>query len=125
MEHRTENIKESYGQPAFSIAGAAPGASNAPWKTAYPNPDAGVTKAHSSSHGPCFSIAGVIPGRPETAWRTANPDPTRDVLDSFGHVITKLEAELRAAARTELGHRPGTITLRAHRALLGGAETTP
>jgi hypothetical protein len=125
MEHRTDLTPEPYGQPVFSIAGVCPGGSNAPWKTAYPNPDASVTRARSSSHGPCFSIAGVVPGRPETAWRTANPDPTRDVLDAFGHVITKLEAELRAAARAELAHRPGVLTLRAHRVLVGGADTTP
>ncbi len=83
-------------------------------ETAYPNPDATIATTTHAGRGPCFSIAGVIPGRPETAWRTAMPDPSRDVLDAFGHVITKVEAELRAQARAELGHRrPGVLTVRA------------
>jgi len=104
MDNRT-SPETTYGQPVFSIAGAMPSTSNAPWKTAYPNPDAGITEHHSASTGPCFSIAGVIPSRPEVAWRTSNPDPTRDCLDSYGHVITKVEAAARAelAAQTR-GH---------------------
>jgi len=105
MDNRTAPIEPTYGQPVFSIAGAMPSTSNAPWKTAYPNPDAGITAVRSASHGPCFSIAGVIPSRPEVAWRTSNPDPTRDVLDAYVHVITKVEAAARAelAAQTR-GH---------------------
>ena len=103
MDNRT-SPEATYGQPVFSIAGAMPSSSNAPWKTAYPNPDAGVSHHVSSSTGPCFSIAGVHPSRPEVAWRTANPDPTRDCLDANGHVITKLQAAARAevAARRVL-----------------------
>ncbi len=82
--------------PVFSIAGAMPGANEAPWKTAYPNPDAGHTNHRPAGHGPCFSIAGVVPGTAQTTWRTAMPDPTRDVIDSYGHVITKIEAAARA-----------------------------
>ena len=82
-----------------------PSTSNAPWKTAYPNPDAGTTPVRSASHGQCFSIAGAIPSRPEVAWRTSNPDPTRDVLDAYGHVITRVEAAARAELRAETrGH---------------------
>ena len=104
MDNRT-SPEATYGQPVFSIAGAMPSTSNAPWKTAYPNPDAGVTQHVSSSTGPCFSIAGGIPSRPETAWRTSNPDPTRDCLDAYGHVITKVEAAARAELATETrGH---------------------
>ena len=111
----------TYGQPVFSIAGAMPSTSNAPWKTAYPNPDADITEHRSSSHGPCFSIAGVHPSRPEVAWRTSNPDPTRDCLDAYGHVITKVEA----AARAELAAQTrGHLRLRT-RALGVRAEETP
>lgn len=113
MDNRTAPIEATYGQPVFSIAGAMPSTSNAPWKTAYPNPDAGNSPVRSASHGPCFSMAGVIPSQPEVAWRTANPDPTRDVLDGYGHVITKVEAaaraELRAGTRGHLGHRAGVL----------------
>ena len=115
MDNRT-SPEATYGQPVFSIAGAMPSTSNAPWKTAYPNPDAGVTQSRSSSTGPCFSIAGVIPSRPEVAWRTANPDPTRDVLDAYGHVITKVEAaaraELATQARRHLHHRHNVLVVR-------------
>jgi hypothetical protein len=95
--------------PVFSIAGVMPGNSNAAWKTAYPNPDAG-TSAPRRSHGPTFSIAGAMPAGAQTPWRTAMPDPTRDVLDGYGHVITKVEA----AARAELAatHHVLTITAR-------------
>ena len=102
--------------PSFSIGGAIPTSSNAPWKTAYPNPDAGHAQARSGSHGPCFTIAGVIPSRPEVAWRTSNPDPTRDCLDAYGHVITKIEAAARAELATQTrGHlrlRQGVHALR-------------
>jgi hypothetical protein len=81
--------------PVFSIAGVMPGASNAAWKTAYPNPDAGHS-APKRSHGPTFSIAGAMPAGTQTPWRTSCPDPTRDVLDAYGHVITKVEAAARA-----------------------------
>ena len=105
MDNRTAPIEATYGQPVFSIAGAMPSTSNAPWKTAYPNPDAGTSPVRSASHGPCFSIAGVMPSRPEVAWRTSNPDPTRDVLDAYGHVITMVEAAARAELRTQTrGH---------------------
>ena len=58
---------------------------------------------------PVFSVAGVMPGEANTGWRTAMPDPTRDVLDTYGHVITKAEAK----ARAELSHRPGILTPKA------------
>jgi hypothetical protein len=116
MDNRTATIEAPYGQPVFSIAGAMPSSSNAPWKTAYPNPDAGIAQSRSSSRGPCFSIAGVIPSQPEVAWRTSNPDPTRDVLDAYGHVITKVEAaaraELRTQARGHLRFRNSVLALR-------------
>ena len=82
--------------PVFSIAGATPGASEAAWKTAYPNPDALISGPRPTGHGPTFTIAGVMPGTPEVPWRTAMPDPSRDVLDAYGHVITKAEAKVRA-----------------------------
>ena len=105
MDNRTAPIEPTYGQPVFSIAGAMPSTSNAPWKTAYPNPDAGIAQSRPLSRGPCFSIAGVIPSQPEVAWRTANPDPTRDVLDAYGHAITRVEAAARAELRTQTrGH---------------------
>jgi hypothetical protein len=96
--------------PVFSIAGVMPGASNASWKTSYPNPDAGHS-APKRGHGPTFTIAGVVPAAAQTAWRTAMPDPTRDVLDAYGHVISKIEA----AARAELtaARKPGVLTVRA------------
>jgi hypothetical protein len=97
------------GKPVFSIAGVMPGRSEAAWKTAYPNPDAGVAEIRPAGHGPSFSIAGVTAGTPETAWRTAMPDPTRDVLDAYGHIITRAEAE----ARAELAPRENVIRLQA------------
>ncbi len=51
-----------------------------------------------------------MPGTAQTTWHTAMPDPTRDTLDAFGHVITKVEA----AARAELAaSRPNVLELRA------------
>lgn len=99
--------------PVFSIAGATPGGSQATWKTAYPNPDAIFhPNGHHVGHGPTFTIAGVMPGSAQTTWHTAMPDPTRDTLDAFGHVITKVEA----AARAELAaSRPHVLELRAVR----------
>ena len=98
--------------PVFSTAGVMPGASEAPWKTAYPNPDAAIAAPRPVGHGPTFTVAGVIAGTPQTEWRTAMPDPTRDTLDAFGHVITKVEA----AARAELAAgRPNVLALRAAR----------
>jgi hypothetical protein len=83
--------------PVFSVAGVMPGANEAAWKTAYPNPDAELPHDHRpTGHGPSFSIAGVSPGGSEVAWRTAMPDPTRDTIDAYGHVITKSEAAARA-----------------------------
>jgi hypothetical protein len=98
--------------PVFSISGVMPGSSNAAWKTAYPNPDAG-NAAPKRSHGPTFSIAGAMPAGAQTPWRTSCPDPTRDVLDAYGHVITKIEA----AARAELANERKVlmITARSHR----------
>lgn len=86
--------------PVFSIAGVMPAASEMRWTTAYPNPDAHMANTRPAGHAVSFSVAGVMPGCAETAWRTSMPDPTRDVLDSHGLVITKLEA----AARAELAH---------------------
>ena len=98
--------------PVFSIAGVMPGASEAAWRTAYPNPDADVAEPRPAGHGPTFTIAGVVPGAAQTEWRTAMPDPTRDTLDAYGHVITKAEA----AARAELAPgRPNVLALRAAR----------
>jgi len=120
MDNLTALPEAPYGAPSFSIGGAIPTSSNAPWKTAYPNPDAGHAQTRTGSHGPCFTIAGVIPSTPEVAWRTANPDPTRDVLDSCGHVITKVEA----AARAELAAQTrGHLRLRAGVHALRSAET--
>ncbi len=98
--------------PAFSIAGVMPSASQAHWKTAYPNPDALIAAPRPAGHGPTFTIAGVVPGTPQVAWRTAMPDPTRDTLDEFGHVITKVGA----AARAELAaSRRNVLALQAAR----------
>lgn len=99
--------------PVFSIAGATPGGSEATWKTAYPNPDAILhPEGRRPGHGPTFTIAGVVPGAAQTNWHTAMPDPTRDTLDAFGHVITKVEA----AARAELAAgRSNVLELRAAR----------
>ena len=92
--------------PVFSMAGVIPGGAEAAWRTAYPNPDAQVAAPRPAGHGPTFTIAGVMPGTPQTAWHTAMPDPTRDTLDAFGHIITKVEAaaraELAASRRTPL-----------------------
>ncbi|HVL07440.1 MAG TPA: hypothetical protein VM388_15740 [Acidimicrobiales bacterium] len=87
--------------PVFSIAGATPGASQAAWKTAYPNPDTLVAAPRPAGHGPTFTIAGVVQGAADNGWRTAMPDPTRDTLDANGHVVSKIEA----AARAELAAR--------------------
>ena len=100
--------------PVFSIAGVMPGASEAAWKTAYPNPDAHIAPPRPAGHGPTFTLAGVMPGTPQTAWPTAMPDPTRDTLDAQGYVITKVEA----AARAELAaSRANVLALRAARNL--------
>jgi hypothetical protein len=82
--------------PVFSTGGATPGGSQAPWKTAYPNPDAAIAEPRPPGHGPTFTEAGVVAGSPDTGWRTAMPDPSRDTLDEFGHVISKVEAANRA-----------------------------
>jgi hypothetical protein len=98
--------------PVFSIAGVIPGGSQAAWKTAYPNPDADIAPPRAAGHGPTFTIAGVMPGTPQTDWRTAMPDPTRDTLDAYGHIMTKVEA----AARAELvAARPNVLALRTAR----------
>jgi len=45
---------------------------------------------------------------------TAMPDPSRDVPDALDHVITTVEAGLRAQARAELAQRRhGVLTVRA------------
>ena len=82
--------------PVFSIAGATPGANQAAWKTAYPNPDAEISEPRPVGHGPTFTEAGAVAGTSDTGWRTSMPDPTRDTLDQFGHVISKVEAAHRA-----------------------------
>jgi hypothetical protein len=87
---------EANGNHVFSIAGATPGASEAAWKTAYPNPDAEIAEPRPPGHGPTFTLAGVVAGAADAGWRTAMPDPTRDTLDEFGHVISKVEAASRA-----------------------------
>lgn len=94
--------------PVFSIAGVMPGASEAAWKTAYPNPDALVAAPRPAGHGPTFTLAGVMPGSAQASWPTAMPDPTRDTLDTHGHVITKVEA----AARAALPRPAGVLSLR-------------
>lgn len=96
--------------PVFSIAGVIPGGTDAAWKTAYPNPDAVLNpNGHHVGHGPTFTIAGVMPGTAQCPWQTAMPDPTRDTLDAYGHVISKVEA----AARAELeADRPNALALR-------------
>ena len=98
--------------PVFSIAGVMPGSSNAAWKTAYPNPDAG-NAAPKRSRGPTFSIAGAMPAGAQTPWRTSCPDPTRDVIDAHGHVITKIEAAARADLANE--RKVLMIAARSHR----------
>ena len=86
--------------PVFSVAGAMPGANEAAWTTAYPNPDAAHSDGRPAGHGPSFSMAGAMPGEAEAVWRTAMPDPTRDTIDANGHIITKVEAAARAELRT-------------------------
>jgi hypothetical protein len=94
--------------PVFSIAGATPGASNMAWKTAYPNPDALVSEPRPAAHAVTFTVAGVVQAAAHNGWRTAMPDPTRDTLDPYGHVISKVEA----AARAELAaSRKGVLSL--------------
>lgn len=94
--------------PVFSIAGATPGGSTMTWKTAYPNPDTLIAEPRPVGHGVTFTVAGVVQGAADNGWRTAMPDPTRDTLDAYGHVISKIEA----AARAELtAARKGTLTL--------------
>ena len=95
-------------RPVFSVAGVMPGASEAAWKTAYPNPDALIAPPRPAGRGPTFTIAGVMPGTAQTSWPTAMPDPTRDTLDAFGHVITKIEA----ARRAQLPRSVGVLSLR-------------
>ena len=112
MNQTPAPVIEARCSPVFSIAGVMPGASEAAWKTAYPNPDAQIAAPRPAGHGPTFTIAGVVPGTPQVAWRTAMPDPTRDTLDAYGHIITKVEA----AARAELAAtRPNVLALRAGR----------
>lgn len=85
--------------PVFSMAGVMPGGSEMTgWKTAYPNPDAEISRPRSVGHGPSFSMAGVMPGSSGTTWRTAMPNPDIDVLDAQGHVCTRIEAASRAEA---------------------------
>ena len=94
--------------PVFSVAGATPAASNMTWNTTYPNPDAAVAEPRPAGHGPTFTIAGVVQGAADNGWRTSMPDPTRDTLDAYGHVISKVEA----AARAELvASRRGVLSL--------------
>jgi len=94
-ENRTPE-HESPANPVFSIAGATPGANEAAWKTAYPNPDSLISEPRPVGHGPTFTEAGAVAGTPDTGWRTSMPDPTRDTLDAYGHVISKVEAARRA-----------------------------
>ena len=101
MDKRPVPVTPADCSPVFSIAGATPAASQAAWKTAYPNPDALVSEHRPAGHGTTFTVAGVVQGRPDNGWRTAMPDPTRDCIDPYGHVISKLEAE----ARVELAAR--------------------
>lgn len=84
--------------PVFSIAGVMPAASEMTWKTAYPNPDNLIAPTRPAGHGVSLSIAGATAGTADNGWRTAMPDPSRDVLDAYGHVISKVEAKARAAA---------------------------
>ena len=106
-ENRTPE-HESHANPVFSIAGATPGANEAAWKTAYPNPDSLVSEPRPAGHGPTFTEAGAVAGTPDTGWRTSMPDPTRDTLDAFGHVITKVEAARRAEVAAA---NPGVLHL--------------
>lgn len=109
MDERKTTQTASDCSPVFSIAGVMPGAAEMPWTTAYPNPDAETAPRRPAGHGPSFSVAGVMPGVAETTWRTAMPDPTRDVLDTHGHVITKVES----ATRAELASRPAALPVQA------------
>jgi hypothetical protein len=94
---KNQNPENTYhANPVFSIAGATPGANEAAWKTAYPNPDSLVAEPRPAGHGPTFTEAGAVAGTSDTGWRTSMPDPSRDTLDEFGHVITKIEAARRA-----------------------------
>ena len=102
--HETENPAN----PVFSIAGATPGANEAAWKTAYPNPDSPHAEIRPAGHGPTFTEAGVVAGASDTGWRTSMPDPSRDTLDGFGHVITKIEAARRAEVAAA---NPGVLHL--------------
>lgn len=96
MEKNPDQETEAPANPVFSIAGATPGANEAAWKTAYPNPDSLVSEPRPAGHGPTFTEAGVVAGAPDTGWRTSMPDPNRDTLDAYGHVISKVEAAHRA-----------------------------
>ena len=96
MDKNPNRETEAPANPVFSIAGATPGANEAAWKTAYPNPDSLVSEPRPAGHGPTFTEAGAVAGASDTGWRTSMPDPTRDTLDAFGHVITKIEAARRA-----------------------------
>lgn len=111
MNQDTLPQTSGHASPVFSIAGATPGASQAGWKTAYPNPDALVSEPRPAGHGVTFTVAGVVQAAPDNGWRTAMPDPTRDTLDDNGHVISKAEAaaraELLAARRPVLQLSPG------------------
>jgi hypothetical protein len=95
--------------PVFSIAGVMPSGSNMAWTTSYPNPDAPFSIPRRGGHGPTFTLAGVVQGAATAPWRTAMPDPTRDAIDAYGHLTTKLEA----AAHAELTHRTGVLTVAA------------
>lgn len=96
MDKNPNQETETHANPVFSIAGATPGANEAAWKTAYPNPDSLISEPRPAGHGPTFTEAGVVAGASDTGWRTSMPDPSRDTLDEFGHVITKVEAAARA-----------------------------
>jgi hypothetical protein len=96
MDNKQTQEPETHANPVFSIAGATPGGNEAAWKTAYPNPDSLISEARPAGHGPTFTEAGVVAGASDTGWRTSMPDPTRDTLDEFGHVISKVEAAHRA-----------------------------
>ncbi len=104
VNHQTE----THANPVFSIAGATPGANEAAWKTAYPNPDSLIAEPRPAGHGPTFTDAGVVAGASDTGWRTSMPDPSRDTLDAFGHVITKVEAARRAEVAAA---NPGVLYL--------------
>lgn len=96
MDKNPNQETETHANPVFSITGATPGANEADWKTAYPNPDSLISEPRPAGHGPTFTEAGVVAGASDTGWRTSMPDPSRDTLDEYGHVITKVEAAARA-----------------------------